>query len=167
MKPVTLAVAVALLGISVDANAGLLARNVGGVPSTTDAYYDSVLNITWLRDANFAMTSGFASGGLMTFTDAQSWASGLKINGFNGWRLANVAQPDPSCESQNPTYGSTGSNCTGGELGYMYYTNLGGSVGTNLSTSHNANYDLFSNIGDDAYWSATARTPDGAEPHEL
>jgi len=34
-------------------------RDLSGSPTTIEAYYDTVLDITWLVDANYARTSGY------------------------------------------------------------------------------------------------------------
>jgi hypothetical protein len=45
----------------------------------TDAFYDTELNVTWLRNAN--------ANGTMNWKAAQVWASNLVVGGFSGWRL--------------------------------------------------------------------------------
>jgi len=40
--------------------------------------YDNVLNITWLKDANYAKTSSYASDGRMTWSAANTWATNLR-----------------------------------------------------------------------------------------
>lgn len=152
--------------VAAGADAALLPRHLTGVAGTTNAYYDTAINITWLRDANYAQTSGFAAGGLMTFATAQSWAAALTLGGVSGWSLADVAQPDAACASQDVTYGSTGAGCTGGQLGHMFYTLLGGTAGTNITTSHGANFALFDNVSDAEYWSMTS-LPLSADPRDL
>ena len=70
-----------LLAISVSlgtAHAELQSRDING-DSVVDAFYDTGLNITWLRNAN--------QNGLMTWGAAQSWSSSLSIYGITGWRL--------------------------------------------------------------------------------
>ena len=54
--------------------------------------YDSVWNITWLQDANLAMTTNYigALNGLMRGDTAQVWAKNLKYAGYDDWRLPNV-----------------------------------------------------------------------------
>ena len=37
--------------------------------------YDDVLDITWLQDANYAKSSGYDSDGLMSWAEANAWAS--------------------------------------------------------------------------------------------
>jgi len=113
--------------------------------------YDDDRDITWLADANYAQTSGFDVNGAMSWTDALSWADNLIYGGLDDWRLPTAmesgggAQPCPEPGSE---FGYT---CTNSELGNMFYTVLGGSKDNALSTSHNANYDLFSNIQDGIY----------------
>src|SRR3989344_3850600 len=65
----------------------LQGRDLDGNLSTFEAYYDTVLNITWLANANYAGTA-------MTWANANTWASGLNINGVTGWRLPTVSPID-------------------------------------------------------------------------
>lgn len=142
-----------LAAISFNANAALVARDLDGNLATAEAYYDNVADLTWLADAN-------AAGTTMDWLTANSWAAGLDINGVTGWRLPVTLQPDPTCSSQNTLNGaSSGSNCTGSEMGNLFYNVLGGTSGGAISATHNANYYLFSNIQDSGYWSATAFAP--------
>jgi hypothetical protein len=153
--------------------------------------YDDVLDITWLQDANYAFTSGYAAdnavdnGGAATnniFTDgrmgwdaANTWADGLSYYDsvrdvtYTDWRLPDTLQPDPSCDSSfdaGVPYGvqSYGYYCTGSEMGYLFYTDLGGSAGSSIASVHNGNYDLFSNVQSNVYWSGLeyAPSPSGA-----
>ncbi|ARN72638.1 VPLPA-CTERM sorting domain-containing protein [Oceanicoccus sagamiensis] len=107
------------LTISLSANAALYDRGNGMI-------YDDTLDITWLQDANYAQTSGYDADGRMTWDDANAWADQLNYGGFDDWRLAsanliNGASPcfayDGSCDR--------GYNITTGELGHMFYNNLG------------------------------------------
>lgn len=65
--------------------------------------YDSTLNVTWLQDANYAYTSGYAAAhangdvnsspantqanGAMGRDAAMAWADQLVYGGYNDWRL--------------------------------------------------------------------------------
>ena len=55
--------------------------------------YDSTWDITWLQDANYAVTSGFDSDGKMDWNIAMSWTSGLEYYDsvrdvtWSNWRL--------------------------------------------------------------------------------
>lgn len=46
---------------------------------TTDAFYDTALNITWLREAGFHGAGGWQS--------ANDWANNLNFGGYTDWRL--------------------------------------------------------------------------------
>ena len=142
---VTVALLLAAMGFTSVSNAALVSR-LGGL-----AYYDTEADLTWLADAN-------AAGTTMNWADANAWAAGLDVAGVTGWRLADTLQPDASCGSQSGSV-SYGYNCTGSEMGNLFYNVLGGSAGSLITTTHNANYDLFSNIQSSAYWSATVYAP--------
>lgn len=120
--------------------------------------YDDVLNVTWLQDANYAKTSGYDATGVMTWYEAMTWVSNLDLDGITGWRLPNTIQPDPSCSNQYAGGEGYGSNCTASELGYMFYSNLGGLADQPIQTTHNTNFDLFQNIQSEFYWSQTEYT---------
>jgi Protein of unknown function (DUF1566) len=122
-------------------------------PNGTDyqAYYDDVANLTWLANAN-------AAGTTMNWADANAWAAGLDVNGVTGWRLPDTLQPDSTC-SINSGGNSSGYNCTGSEMGNLFYNVLGGTAGQSITTSHNSNYGLFSNVQSGTYWSATEFAP--------
>ena len=133
-------------GASPVTHAALISRQNGA------AVYDTDFNITWLASAN--------TNGLMTWSQANTWAAGLTVGGFSGWRLPTTLQPDASCGIQY--YGlSYGYNCTGSEMGHLFYTELGGVAGQSIATSHNANYNLFYNVQSNNYWSgkSTRRVP--------
>ena len=53
---------------------------------------------------------------------------------------------------------SWGYNCTGSEMGHLFYE-LGGVAGSNIGITHNANYGLFSNVQSLYYWSGTEYAP--------
>lgn len=133
------------------ANAALLER-LGGL-----AYYDDVADLTWLADANYAQTTGYDADGFMDWATANAWAASLNINGVSGWRLPDTVQPDASCWIQSPFGYGSGVDCTGSELGNLFYNVLGGDSGAPIWITHNANYDLFTNINSMNYffWSAT------------
>lgn len=133
--------AVIILILSTSVNAALVER-LGGL-----AYYDDVANLTWLADAN-------AAGTTMNWTDANTWAAGLNVAGATDWRLPDTPQPDTGCSNQLGGV-SYGYGCTGSEMGNLFYNVLGGSAGKSITTKHNANYDLFSNLQSGNYWSAT------------
>ncbi|MEM7469253.1 MAG: hypothetical protein AAF387_20540, partial [Pseudomonadota bacterium] len=86
--------------LSLAANATLIDRGNGLI-------YDDVLDITWLKDANYAFTSGYAAAnaresadifaddnifpdGRMGWAAALQWADELDYGGYNDWRLPAV-----------------------------------------------------------------------------
>jgi len=88
--------------------------------------YDDVLDITWLQDANYAQTSGYDSDGRMHWSQAKAWAAELSYGGYDNWRLpsANLMNPNNPCYAYDGSC-DQGYNNTTGELGHMFYNNLG------------------------------------------
>jgi hypothetical protein len=135
---------VGALAMSSFSNAALVSRLNG------QAVYDTDFNITWLADANLAASNTFGvasinSDGSMNWNTAQSWIGAMNVAnylGFNNWRLPT----SDTCE---------GHNCTGSEMGHLFYDELGGISGSDITFTHNANYSLFNNIQSNAYWSGT------------
>jgi hypothetical protein len=122
--------------------------------------YDTVLNITWLQDANYANTSGYDPGGFytngrMNWTDAKTWAQNLIYGGYDDWRLPTALNTD----GNGPCGGVW---CSNSELGHMFYNNMGASSGQSIhSGSNSANLALFANVApyppgvNGIYWSST------------
>ena len=112
--------------------------------------YDDVLHITWMQDANYAQTSGYAAAnavgalyststniqadGRMGWDAAKTWAAQLSYGGYDDWRLAsaNLMNASSPCQADDGSC-DIGANNTTGELGNMFYNNLGnlGLVDTN------------------------------------
>jgi len=99
----------------------------------TDAFYDTDLDITWLRDANV--------NGQMDWDAAVSWADGFSFGGYADWRLPT----SDACDQFN---------CTGSEMGHLYYVELGNLAGGPLT-----NTGGFLNMRSVAYWSGTDHAP--------
>jgi len=134
MKCYKILLTTSALLLSSATNAALLER-LGGL-----AYYDDVANLTWLADAN-------ATGTTMNWVDANAWATGLSVEGVSGWRLANTLQPDAGCDITSFDR-AVGLNCTGSEMGNLFYNVLGNTGGTLT------NIGPFSNL-QGGFWSAT------------
>lgn len=153
---------VASLCLVTSAEAALVSR-LGG-----QAIYDSSLNITWLADADLAMSNTFGVSGIvsgtMDWNTAQTWIGAMNTAnylGFNDWRLPTTLQPDASCSVQSGGV-SSGNNCTGSEMGHLFYNDLGGVAGSDITSVHNnSTYSLFSNI-QNYYWSGTEYAPNTA-----
>jgi len=145
-KRIVLAAAMALWAAGA-AQAALVNRGGGMI-------YDTVLDVTWLQNANLAGTR-------MNWQDARNWAANLAIGGFTDWRLPTTVQPDPTCNNTYPwapfSDQSSGGNCRGSELGYMYYINFGSPFGGPVyaGTERNTNFPLFTNVQEYVYWTDT------------
>ncbi|MGZ8246964.1 Lcl domain-containing protein [Methylomagnum sp.] len=125
------------LALSTTASAGLFTRPGGMV-------YDSDLGITWLADANYALTSGYDADGVMNWDAAVAWADQLVYGGYSDWRLPAA---DPSCGSN--------ANCTGSELGHLFYSELGVMAGDSILNGTDTELAKFTNIQSNMYWSGT------------
>lgn len=113
------------------ADAALLSRLSG------QAYYDDVLDVTWIADAHLAATNSFGVAGIMpsgeaTWAIANEWIAAMNAEAFLGvsdWRLPITIQPDTTCSMQDASLGSPelgyGYGCTGSELGFLFHTTLG------------------------------------------
>lgn len=132
MKKIKMAAVVLFLGASSGAHAAVLFSVLGG-----QAVYDPTTNLTWTSNANI--------NGLTTWTEAIRWANNLVIDGVSDWRLPRSDQ-------------CFGFNCTGSELGDLFYNKLGSyDIEDARSTfTPNSNFNLFSNFQTTApYWSGT------------
>ncbi|MBW8829793.1 MAG: PEP-CTERM sorting domain-containing protein [Burkholderiales bacterium] len=114
-----------------------------------DAYYDTSTNLSWLADANYAGTSGFAPASMFTYPPnvegamnrdvAVGWAASLDIYGVKGWRLPRALSVAPVDCAHNQGRGiQTGLRCEFSpepginELVDLYHL-LGGSKGPFLN----------------------------------
>lgn len=138
-----------LICITATADAALISR-LGG-----QAVYEDDLNIMWLTDANLAASNTFGVAGInvdgsMSWSTANDWIAAMNAFGgsgylgFNDWRLPVTAQPDSTCTSQT-SVSSSGTSCTGSEMGHLYLVE-----GVTTSTP-----GLFSNLQTIRYWSGT------------
>lgn len=106
--------------------------------------YDDVLDITWLQDANYAQTSGYATthatgevfssplniqtDGRMGWDAANIWAENLVYGGFDDWRLASFgtnAAASPEITASSSASSPVEPIVMTGELAHMFYVNLG------------------------------------------
>lgn len=120
------------------AQAALLDRDLDG-DTVVDAFYDTDLDITWLRNAN-------VYGNSMFWNTAVSLADDFSFAGYDDWRLPAALQPDATCDDQRPE-GSYGYNCTGSEMGHLWYVELGNSAGGPMANNGN-----FQNLQSWVYW---------------
>ena len=116
----------------------LQARDING-DGVVDAFYDTVLNVTWLADAKAAAGSLFDNGvsdtdGRMTWASANAWTANLNVYGLSGWRLPTMIDTgSPGC-----TFSYNGTDCghnvqtisadgltVYSEMAHLYYITLG------------------------------------------
>jgi len=128
----------ALFAAAGTAQAALQDRDLDG-DSVIDAFYDTELDITWLRNANV--------NGAMDWDSAVAWADDFSFAGYDDWRLPTTLQPDPSCTEQSGA--SYGYDCTGSEMGHLWYVELGNTAGAMTNTGD------FQNLQPLYYWSGT------------
>ena len=95
----------------------LQARDLNG-DTVTDAFYDTQLNITWLRDANASRNNG--NFGLMTWWAAQSWVDNLSFGGYSDWRLPTMQ--DTGAAGCELSFGVPGYYAGGTDCGYNVQT---------------------------------------------
>jgi hypothetical protein len=181
MNKKLIAACVLVLSASTGAHASLIDRGNG-------LLYDNVLNVTWLQDANYAGTSGYAGAnylGQMDWATAKTWAADLVYGGYSDWRLASNSPVNGS--SFNDNYEADGSTDVGynitsphSELAYMYQVNLGlksyydttgiaqsdfgifgnGTLnGVDQSSYGQANVGLVNNLQNYVYWSGSEYAP--------
>ena len=123
----TLASTLGWCGVS---NAALIDRGGGMI-------YDTDLDITWLQDANYAMTSGYDSDGMMTWDNAMAWADTLSFGGYEDWRLPthDHTNPRPTTSTSANEIGSLWNTLGGGsdlyeDTDFLPFTNIGGLTGS-------------------------------------
>ena len=148
----TLSVALVMLVLCTlcSAHAALIDRGNGMI-------YDTDLNITWLKDANYPYTSGSVEIQAMTWNDAMTWVANLNYRGITGWRLPTTPLGTLSQSEQYRTPGQ-------GEMGHLYNNDgiNGGSPGPfinlTISTwgSDNARFYWTSTTGPDSFGAQTA-----------
>jgi MYXO-CTERM domain-containing protein len=112
-----LATAAATLITATPAQATLQTRDLDG-NGVTDAFYDTTLNIAWLRDANV--------NGAMDWESAVAWADGYSIGSYSDWRLPTMVDTGaPGCDA----------SYTGGtDCGYNVQTTNGSTVYSEMAS---------------------------------
>lgn len=175
-RGLALFVLIALFVLPGAANATLFDRGGGMI-------YDDRLNVTWLKDANYAFTSNYitpggrsvsSTFGQMNWNEATVWADQLVYGGFSDWRLARVLQIDGTGVYKESVSGNGytdfGYNIsapgtifagsTYSELAYMYYNALDNKgrydgTWTEQPVWGLQNTGLFANLMATDYWTGT------------
>ena len=143
----------------------LQARDLDG-DTVTDAFYDTSLNVTWLRNANVS--------GQMNWNDASAWAANLVFGAYSDWRLPTMVDTGtPGCDLQ--IFGGTdcGWNvqtqsgaAVFSEMAHLFHVTLGNkslyAPGTNVQQpgSGLTNSGDFQDMQSDSYWSGLDYAPD-------
>ncbi len=105
---------------------------------------DTDFNITWLQDANYAMTSGFDADGLLTWDQANSFIAAMNSGtienvGFTDWRLPTALNADGSGPCSD--FG-----CTESELGHLFHGEFGAAPRGSYLTGSPEVIGLFRNL---------------------
>ena len=117
-----------------------------------DMVYDTVANLTWLRNAD--------AGGAMNWAAAHAWAAGLSVGAYDDWRLPTVSPVDGVALNLN--YSEDGSTDIGlnnaglnSELGQLFYTSLANAAwGPSVDSGPFLN--LQASMLSSPYWTGTA-----------
>lgn len=159
-------------------HAGLVARDLDGIATTTEAYYDTVQHITWMRDRNHlaSVTPGMVSTGFVSWADGDAAITALNASstagyGLGGWRMP-TASGVASIGGAGCQFGFNGSTDCGSnvdtsssELAHMFHVSLGNvsqrdSTGNVRAGSFGIDFGLvndedFQNLETGRYWSST------------
>lgn len=127
---------VTILGFATFSNA-IIIDNGGGL------VYDTDLDITWYIAA--PVSEGTINNG--SWYTVKSWVDSLTVGGMEAgtWRL--------------PIASANGYGYNEGEMGHLFYDELGGVENTSIALTHNANYALFPYLMAGGYWTGTTADP--------
>ncbi len=107
----------------------LYARDFDGDLTTIEAYYDTVLDITWSANPKY-------SGTTMGWVAANNWAASLDIEGITGWRLPTMV--DTNNLGCDLTTTSSSDDC-----GYNVLTTSGSTIYSEMASLF---YDTLGNL---------------------
>jgi len=133
---------VIIFGLTVTGRADLIDMKDGTV-------YDTDTQLTWLKDANYAETSGYNINGLTPWNEAKALVDSLVFAGFDNWRLPKSV-PNPP---EGPIW-TTYYNMTGSEMGHLYYIELDNEAAMGGPASQ-LKPGPFINVIQSGYWSET------------
>jgi uncharacterized protein (TIGR03382 family) len=172
----TLALAACLLLTGANAHATLVARNLDTDSTTAEAYYDTSLGITWMRDTQ-ALSHALGLGS-STFNHADALghlaafnANGSANHGFSQWRLPGAGGVH-SIGGAGCQFGFNGSTDCGSnvdvassELAHLFHATLGntsqrdssgnfrpGTAGIDWGLANDGDFD---NLLAGTYWTGT------------
>ncbi len=157
--------------------ATLQPRDING-DGTVDAFYDTLLNVSWLADAN--ASAGNVYYGRMNWGNANAWAANLNVYGTTGWRLPTMIDTSaPGCDGSYAGGTDCGYNVQTisqdgktvfSEMAHLYYVSLGnkaycnpiGSTVTSCVEQQGwglTNTGDFRNMQASVYWSDVVYSP--------
>jgi len=164
-KSIVGTVCACLAAVSFNAGASLDAR-LGGL-----AYYDSVLDVTWMADAD-ALSSVYYDG-TASWLQVNAWVDNLEISGITGWRLPTALDTGAAGKDYSNGGTDTGYNVqtTDGstiysEMASLYFDTLGNLSFHDADGNVQSGYGMlntgpFSGFGAShgSYWVASATDP--------
>lgn len=157
-------------------------RDING-DGRVDAFYDTVLDLTWLADANAGAGSRWdgtryssATDGRMNWASANAWAASLDVWGVAGWRLPKTLDTGaPGCNWSNAGGTDCGYNVQTisadgrivySEMAHLHYVTLGNAGACapgDVACPHppqwmQINTALFEDLDAWVYWSSSTVT---------
>jgi hypothetical protein len=128
--------------------------------------YDTEQNLTWLQDANLAASQSFSvvginADGTMNWNTATQWIAAMNASGYlgqNSWRLPTTILPDGPCGGS--FLGGFEYNCSGIEMGHLFYKSLGNMAPYSPAGVFQPDYGVknagpFLHLEGKSYWSST------------
>ncbi len=122
---------------TVDGN--LLGTMESGSADLASIIMTEVSSVTDSQGNHTLINSDFGSNGDVSWYGAEAFVAYLdhtKYQGYSNWVMPSLT-----------------------ELATLFNTNLGEAPGSSITTNHNSDYGLFSNIQTSAYWSGTEQDP--------
>ena len=123
-----------------------------------------------LHRTDFQKVDGVYTG-RMKWWGAMAWVDQVSFGGHDDWRLTFTMVPDGTCtelDGITQRTDSRGYNCSGSEMGHLFYIEFDGEAGQNVLASGDPDLDLFIDIQayrSFTYWSFTDGT-DIAKPNQ-
>ncbi len=96
------------------------------------------------------------STGTVDYWGARAWVNYLDATNYGGsnqWALPTTVDNNSSFGYPNGGAGNPAQSSS--QLAQLFYGGLGQVQGSSITTTHNANYSLFSNVQSSVYWSGT------------
>ena len=140
----------------------------GNAVNGPEAFYDTALNITWLRNANLNPAA------VIDWNAANTLVNTLVVNGVGGWRLPTMVDTAASgCDYSNAGGTDCGFNVqtATSEMAHLFYVTLGNRAGYDTSGNEAApgwgltntgNFQNFETAYSLSFWTDLAYAPNSA-----